>query len=623
MHALANFADGWILRLLAASLQGALLAAGVWLLCRWVPSLPAATRGRLWWLVCAQMLLGLLWPDAMKLHPLHQPPALVSSPSPGLPAASDSYGTTAETTPPTTVEGMPAQAIVRTMIPVSRLPGWRTLLLLSWALGTSAGLLLLVREYRLHERRLRLSHPAACDLQQLLEREARTVGLHRVPTLRIAPDIRSPQVIGLRRPTVLMPEQDLATWSQGDLVLALRHECLHLRHHDLWWSWGPVLAQRLFFFNPVAALAAREFALAREAAVDEALLRQPDVSARRYGELLLRLGVSVSGTTAMATASPSFRILHRRLTMMNALSTRGRAANVAGTLALLLVAGASLPLSATPATRAATPAIPAVSAVPMLAAAAIPAPAAPPQTAAPAAVPPVAPVTATPAAPAVPAVSGRHLHEHSNAHNSTYVFSDGESGTTLDIDKDDDGHETKIIVSGRGRDAQILKITQDPASHASRMWYHDGSKSYVIDDAATMARVSAVLESTMKQLGEQQGKLGEQQGLLGGKQAELGAEQARLGAEQARLAAEMQRASRHAADEKAIEDLERQQEALDKQQDALGKQQDEIGEQQDALGKKQDEIGKQQDEAARAAGEQIHDLMQQAIDGGQARPEKS
>ncbi|WP_267127074.1 hypothetical protein, partial [Xanthomonas sacchari] len=44
-------------RLLATSVQTLVLVALIWALCRWLPTLPAATRCRLWWLVAAQSVL--------------------------------------------------------------------------------------------------------------------------------------------------------------------------------------------------------------------------------------------------------------------------------------------------------------------------------------------------------------------------------------------------------------------------------------------------------------------------------------------------------------------------------------------------------------------------------------
>ena len=46
-------------RLLATSVQTALLAGLVWLLCRYVRRLPASTQCALWWLVALQAVVGL------------------------------------------------------------------------------------------------------------------------------------------------------------------------------------------------------------------------------------------------------------------------------------------------------------------------------------------------------------------------------------------------------------------------------------------------------------------------------------------------------------------------------------------------------------------------------------
>ncbi|KWV10799.1 hypothetical protein ATB54_18820, partial [Xanthomonas translucens] len=61
-------------RLLATSVQAVVLVAAIWALCRWLPSLPAATRCRLWWLVGAQAILGLVWAGALHLPVLPAAP---------------------------------------------------------------------------------------------------------------------------------------------------------------------------------------------------------------------------------------------------------------------------------------------------------------------------------------------------------------------------------------------------------------------------------------------------------------------------------------------------------------------------------------------------------------------
>ena len=59
------------------SLQTVVLVAMVALVCRALPSLSAATRCRLWWLVSLQAVLGLLWTQPLQLAWLPAPAAAV------------------------------------------------------------------------------------------------------------------------------------------------------------------------------------------------------------------------------------------------------------------------------------------------------------------------------------------------------------------------------------------------------------------------------------------------------------------------------------------------------------------------------------------------------------------
>ena len=54
------------------SLQGGVLAAVVWVVCRVVPSLPAAIRVGLWWAVALKFLVGLAWTTPVAI-PLREP----------------------------------------------------------------------------------------------------------------------------------------------------------------------------------------------------------------------------------------------------------------------------------------------------------------------------------------------------------------------------------------------------------------------------------------------------------------------------------------------------------------------------------------------------------------------
>jgi Zn-dependent protease with chaperone function len=140
----------------------------------------------------------------------------------------------------------------------------------------------------------------------------------RPPGLLASPAVRSPLVVGPARPRVLLPEAGLAEMSAAEAEMVLCHELAHLRRRDLWLGWLPSLASTIFFFHPLAALAAREYALAREAACDAEVLRVLGSAPRDYGRLLLRWGLAPreSGLAA-AAAAPSRHHLKRRLLMLD------------------------------------------------------------------------------------------------------------------------------------------------------------------------------------------------------------------------------------------------------------------------------------------------------------------
>jgi hypothetical protein len=121
---------------------------------------------------------------------------------------------------------------------------------------------------------------------------------------------------------VLIPEDALTQWSHTELTMTLGHELVHVRHNDLWYGLVPSVAARLFFFHPLARLAASEYVLAREAACDARTLSLTGAEPADYAQLLLRFGVTSRTAAAVAGASPTFHMLKRRLDMLKDSQTR-------------------------------------------------------------------------------------------------------------------------------------------------------------------------------------------------------------------------------------------------------------------------------------------------------------
>ena len=71
--------------LIRASLEGALVAALIWTVIRWLPRLSPATRAALWWCAAAKFLLALVWVSPLELRVLPAwagTPAALSRPAP-------------------------------------------------------------------------------------------------------------------------------------------------------------------------------------------------------------------------------------------------------------------------------------------------------------------------------------------------------------------------------------------------------------------------------------------------------------------------------------------------------------------------------------------------------------
>ena len=100
--------------------------------------------------------------------------------------------------------------------------------------------------------------------------------------------------------------------------MALCHELAHMKRGDVWLGCVPAAAERIFFFHPLAHLAAREYVFWREAACDAAVLAALDAAPQSYGRLLLDLGVSRQrATLAAAGAAWSFSNLRRIIVMLD------------------------------------------------------------------------------------------------------------------------------------------------------------------------------------------------------------------------------------------------------------------------------------------------------------------
>ncbi|CAG2082129.1 M56 family metallopeptidase [Xanthomonas arboricola pv. juglandis] len=599
-------------RLGATSVQTAVLALAVWALCRSVRRLPATTQTWLWWLVGVQAVIGLLWNAPLQLPVLPaatSTPALIAGDSlaPMVMANATASGTSAV-----------ASAGAVDVLQGASGPSWALWLAALWVAGVAVMALGTLRAYRRSRALVRAAAPCTDRaLVAALRMAAEAHGLSQPPEIRLSQQIVSPQLIGPWRPVLLLPAARLPHMADDDLDMALTHELIHLRRRDLWWGLPPSLAQHLFFFHPLVHLAAREYATAREAACDAAVVAGHRHCRHDYGRLLLQLGVAPRPHGGVASASPSFLSLKRRLLMLQNPTSFPRfgaalilgAVAITGVLPLRLVA-----MPAAPAVAAASAAAPAKPAAGVSSTAA-------PATAAAAAAPATAAATAAPANAAAPAAAAS-----STSQTFTTTSTHGQINLSHDPDRD-------AYVLLQGNDS-VMNGSVDDLKHVRRlagkdgqlMWFRKDGKQYVVRDPDTFKRLNAVYAPVTK-LGQAQGALGERQGELGEQQGELGAQMGELGARAADAAAKHVNASlldtdarTQQAAERAAREAERAVRQAEQAMQRSGAQQrmQALARQQAALATEQADLASQQAAASVRADKEAQRIMREAIAQGLA-----
>ncbi|UYK76998.1 hypothetical protein NG825_00910 [Xanthomonas sacchari] len=681
MHSLVgtDVFESLLSRLLATSVQTLVLVALIWALCRWLPTLPAATRCRLWWLVAAQSVLGLLWAGAVQLPVLPAAPTQMAA----APAAVATVpATPAGAAMPRVSAAMPAQINVNATAATAAIAAppattslaawpWAQALVALWLAGVLVCAAHSVLAYRRSRQRAREAAPCTdTALLGALRLAAEAHGLRQPPQLRLCERTDSPQLIGPWQPVLLLPARRMDSLRADDLDMALTHELVHLQRRDLWWGLLPAVAQHLFFFHPLVHLANREYALAREAACDAAVVAGHRHCRHDYARLLVQLGVAPRPSAGLASASPTFLSLKRRLQMLQTTSAFPRlgaaliltAVTVLGVAPLRLVAqpghalpAAGKPAPASPAQAAAPPseytaddaareaALAAAEAQAAMAAADAAKQAADASAAAqepemeaanaaaaeaadavdmgdagaaaraanvPAVPPPPPAPPAPPARPAmvVPAVPAVPAPPPAI----------GSRISTRSMQKTHNGKIEQSYVRVKGNHSTMSGSSDELASmkretQGDGLWFRRGGKRYVVHDPALLARFDALFEPIGK-LGAQQGELGKRQGALGREQGELGREQGKLVRESIALAADRMDSNGIAAKAQA-----RAQTELAQRQDALSAKMRALGEQQAALGRQQGELGARQGELSAQIDREVDRLFDAAIAAGNAQ----
>ncbi len=640
-----------IATLARASVEGAILVTVVWALAKLLRLSPA-TRSVLWWCAAAKFVIALVWtaPFEIAVFPAQSPGVAVAEHRvPARPILEergatdvrlDSEGPALWSRP----DSVRRQRTPRVVVVCSdRLDHWFGRCRARWhapmardgedAQRIGAGA-------RRHANTSRASSRCAwvCEV---------------FPEVRVSACAETPLVMGLLRPVVLLPGSRLDTLTDDQQRMVICHELAHLKRADLWLGCIPALAERMFFFHPLAHVASREYALAREAACDASVMRTLDAAPQEYGRLLLALGVSPSrpGLTA-AGAAWSFQNLKRRIAMLQDISVRSTRSRLLTASIVGLAVAALVPLRLVARPERAQD----------------------------------APVAARPAA----ADERRELAKTQTPKDEQPVKSErrkDETGGLRFVLISEDGSRT---TAGAFESEDIARAERQRRGGEALLWVRDGDKEYVIRDSEVLREARSLWSDvyrpdfdadTLRKLTDavgslkvdelaQQGALMAQSVLDSGllaDQAQLIAEQGRqaaeigtmvaeqvlrglvdggltLGLDDAKLEQHLQSMEKldidrhlHSLDkltediEEKVEhqvhelehrngDLDRQMKELHERLSTLEAPMKELAEPMKDFGHRMDHFGRSVGEAARRATEEMQALIERAIASGKARP---
>lgn len=225
-------------------------------------------------------------------------------------------------------------------------PGAGSVLFSVWLLGVLASLWGLARGLRRERRLLAAARPIGGEWLEALAETRQALALRGTVRLLRSQGIETPLTGGWLRPAVLLPDSADA-WSAERRHVVLQHELVHVARADGWRHLAWRVVGAVYWFHPLARLAARQAGIAREEACDEAVLRLGNRPSAYAGHLLAIAESLGSRPVTLASALPMVERtqLERRLLVILAPDRfvgRGRGL-AAGTLAALacLVIGVS------------------------------------------------------------------------------------------------------------------------------------------------------------------------------------------------------------------------------------------------------------------------------------------
>ena len=153
-----------------------------------------------------------------------------------------------------------------------------SLIFFIWLAGFLAFLIsCYVKQYRFNSYVTRLASPCSDEYKLTAMELAYSMNIC-IPRVMVLKNITTPMLVGLSRPTVLIPD---VSYSKPELTLILRHEFTHMKRKDIRFKALFVLCNAIHWFNPLVHFISRRIDTECELACDEEVIRGIPNDARK------------------------------------------------------------------------------------------------------------------------------------------------------------------------------------------------------------------------------------------------------------------------------------------------------------------------------------------------------
>ena len=136
-------------------------------------------------------------------------------------------------------------------------------------------------------------------LLRMLECQARRLGIRFQPAVAYCSRATAPVVVGILRPTILLPISLASGLTPDQLETIFMHELAHIRRRDLIVNLFQRVAESLLFFHPAVWYVSRRISLEREHCCDDVVI-DAGYEHLRYAGALVRMAELCCGSSSSA-----------------------------------------------------------------------------------------------------------------------------------------------------------------------------------------------------------------------------------------------------------------------------------------------------------------------------------